>query len=103
MRVATASSFWSRFRGLLGTRFDRLAFDALHLTPCKSIHTFGMRYALDVAFLNRHNKVIRVRYRVMPMRWCSAPPGTVSVLERPAAQRPWLHNGQYIQTEGDLL
>lgn len=45
-----------RMRGLLG----REGIDgALLLRPGKSVHTFGMRFPLDVAFLNRDMVVLR--------------------------------------------
>ena len=98
MKVATASSLLARVRGLLGTRPGGLDFDALHITPCKSIHTFGMRYPIDLAFLNKQNQVIQIRKGIAPQRYCRAPKGTVSVLERPAVKQhqPWLRPGQYL-------
>jgi uncharacterized protein len=30
------------------------------LRPCRSVHTFGMRFDLDVAFLDRDDVVIRM-------------------------------------------
>lgn len=45
-----------RTRGLLG----RAGIDgALLLRPAKSVHTFGMRFAIDVAFLDRDHRVVR--------------------------------------------
>ncbi|KUO11828.1 DUF192 domain-containing protein [Streptomyces sp. DSM 15324] len=53
-----AASYRARTRGLLG----RDSVDgALLLTPAGSIHTFGMRISLDVAYLDRHLRVIAVR------------------------------------------
>jgi uncharacterized membrane protein (UPF0127 family) len=34
---------------------------ALLLSPANSIHTFGMRLAIDVAYLDRHLRVLAVR------------------------------------------
>ncbi|WP_340376471.1 DUF192 domain-containing protein [Streptomyces sp. SS7] len=53
-----AASYRARTRGLLG----RDSVDgALLLTPAGSIHTFGMRIPLDVAYLDRRLRVIAVR------------------------------------------
>ncbi|MFJ6655311.1 DUF192 domain-containing protein [Streptomyces sp. NPDC091377] len=53
-----ASSYRARTRGLLG----RDGIDgALLLTPAGSVHTFGMRFAIDVAYLDRGLGVIAVR------------------------------------------
>ncbi|MFF8603654.1 DUF192 domain-containing protein [Streptomyces sp. NPDC015232] len=52
-----AASFGARRRGLLG----RDGIDgALLITPTNSIHTFGMRFALDVAYLDRSCTVLDV-------------------------------------------
>jgi uncharacterized membrane protein (UPF0127 family) len=46
-----------RTRGLLG----RSAFEgALLLRPARSVHTFGMRFPIDVAFLDEEMRVLRV-------------------------------------------
>lgn len=52
-----AASYRARTRGLLG----RDGFDgAIMLTPCNSVHTFGMRFAIDVAYLDRELRVLDV-------------------------------------------
>lgn len=50
-----AASYRARTRGLLGR--DGLA-GALLLTPAGSVHTFRMRFAIDVAYLDRNLRVI---------------------------------------------
>jgi len=53
-----ATSYRARTRGLL----ERDTVDgALLLSPAGSIHTFGMRIPIDVAYLDRHLRVIAVR------------------------------------------
>lgn len=53
-----AASYRARTRGLLG----RTGIDgALLLSPAKSIHTFGMRMPIDVAYLDRRLVVRAVR------------------------------------------
>ncbi|MET9830647.1 DUF192 domain-containing protein [Streptomyces sp. NPDC006385] len=53
-----ASSYRARTRGLLG----RDAVDgAILLCPANSVHTFGMRIPIDVAYLDRGLEVIAVR------------------------------------------
>ncbi|QSS92847.1 DUF192 domain-containing protein [Streptomyces sp. M54] len=52
-----AASYRARTRGLLGR--DGIA-GALMLTPCGSVHTFGMRFAIDVAYLDRRCRVLAV-------------------------------------------
>ncbi len=47
----------SRARGLLGR--DGIG-GALVLTPCRSVHTLGMRFAIDVAYLDEQGIVIKI-------------------------------------------
>jgi len=96
MKVKTVTSYYARIKGLLGTRQHQLDFDALHIIPCKGIHTFGMKYAIDLAFLDAQGKVISLRTNIAPNRVCPSPLGTKSVLERPAGKAFWLSPGDYI-------
>jgi uncharacterized membrane protein (UPF0127 family) len=68
--VATAevpSTRASRRRGLLGR--DGLAPGrAMLLAPCSSVHTFFMRFAIDVVFLDREGCVVHVVHRMRPGR-----------------------------------
>jgi uncharacterized membrane protein (UPF0127 family) len=61
-QVEVAGTTGARLRGLLGREGLE---GALLLPHCRSVHTLGMRFAIDVAFLNRHGKVVAV---VTPMR-----------------------------------
>jgi uncharacterized membrane protein (UPF0127 family) len=60
----------ARRQGLRG----RDEFDgALVLRPCRQVHTFGMRFPIDVAFCDRDGRVVRTyhlaRRRVSPIVW----------------------------------
>jgi uncharacterized protein len=55
--IRLASSLKDRTIGLLST--PRLAEgEGMYLTPCRSIHTFFMRYAIDVLFIDADGKVL---------------------------------------------
>jgi uncharacterized protein len=41
---------------------------ALHLPRCRSVHTFGMRFALDLVWLDAHGDVVRIDRAVPPGR-----------------------------------
>ncbi|MER0482374.1 DUF192 domain-containing protein [Streptomyces sp. Edi2] len=56
--VEIAASWRARSRGLLGR--DGIE-GALLLTPASSVHTFRMRFAIDVAYLSRDFTVLAVR------------------------------------------
>lgn len=53
--VEIAASYGTRRRGLLGR--DGIA-GALLLSPCNSVHTFRMRFPIDVAYLDRDLRVV---------------------------------------------
>jgi hypothetical protein len=79
-RVWIARSFKHRLLGLLRTK--SLAEDeALMLSPGGSIHTLGMRYPIDVAFLDRQLKILRLAPQLPPWRICYAPSKTKHVVE----------------------
>ncbi len=81
-----------RLRGLLGT--DERARPVL-LTRCRSIHTCGMRYALDVAFVGERGEVLSVLRGLAPRRRVSCTKA-VCVAERPASEDEWFEEGQHL-------
>ena len=64
-RASVARSFFRRLKGLLGTE-TLLDGDALLLAPCNSIHMFGMKYAIDVVFLDKELVVVDVLENIAP-------------------------------------
>jgi uncharacterized membrane protein (UPF0127 family) len=74
-----------------GARMLGLAFldredagEGLLIPRCRSVHTFGMRFPLDLVFLNPESRVIRLRRAVPPWRIVRCP-DAASVLELPSA------------------
>jgi uncharacterized membrane protein (UPF0127 family) len=65
--VELATTAWHRARGLLGRRALEPA-RALWLAPCRSIHTVGMRFPIDVVYLDRDWRVVAIREQVVPYR-----------------------------------
>ena len=59
-RVAIAESLLARTRGLLGTRTLPRS-EALLLRPCRQVHSFFMKYALDLVFVDRSGRVLLTR------------------------------------------
>ncbi|OUL97481.1 hypothetical protein CA603_02255 [Paraburkholderia hospita] len=61
--VEVADRAVERMRGLLG----RVALDAdraLWLEPCNAVHTFGMRFPIDVVFIDRRGSVLSIHRNV---------------------------------------
>ncbi|MGI5339768.1 DUF192 domain-containing protein [Streptomyces sp. CA-181903] len=78
--VEVAASYRARTRGLLGR--DGIE-GAMLLTPAGSVHTFGMRFPIDVAYLSRDMRVLAVR--TMPPHRLGRPrPAARHVLESAA-------------------
>jgi uncharacterized membrane protein (UPF0127 family) len=67
IRVMTARGFAARQRGLLGR--DELDPDeGLWISPCKQVHTFGMRFPIDVAFLDAGGRLLHAVHEMQPGR-----------------------------------
>jgi uncharacterized membrane protein (UPF0127 family) len=67
LRVAEARARSARLRGLAG--LDSLPRDAgLHIPGCRSVHTFTMRFPLDLIWLDRDGRRVRVDRDVPPRR-----------------------------------
>ena len=71
-----------RRTGLL--KHDRLVpGQGLWIVPCESVHSFFMKFAIDVVYLDRNKKVRKIRHRMVPWR-LSACLTAHSILELPA-------------------
>ena len=55
----------------------------LLIPRCRSVHTLGMRFRLDLLFLDADGRVIELRRVVPPGRFVRCP-GAVAVLELPS-------------------
>jgi uncharacterized membrane protein (UPF0127 family) len=65
--VETAFDSADRRRGLLG-RDGLAAGHALVIAPTNLVHTFSMRFAIDIIFTARDGRVLKVRKAVPPRR-----------------------------------
>ena len=67
---------------LIGLMFKKeISYDGLHLEPCNSIHTFFMKFPLDLVFLDKNLKVVKVLEGVKPWRMTRLYFSSSSVLE----------------------
>jgi uncharacterized protein len=67
-KVPVASTVLIRLVGLGFMRRER-AGPGLFIPDCRSVHTFGMLFALDIAFLDAQGRVIELRRDVSPGRF----------------------------------
>ena len=82
-RARLADTWWGRLRGLLGTGALPEG-EGLILRPCRSVHMFGMRYPLDVAFFDHEARVVATYPSLAPGRWTRVHRAAVAALELPA-------------------
>ena len=67
LRVAEADTRAARMKGL--ARLDEIPpSTALHIPRCRSVHTFTMRFPLDLIWLDKAGRVVRVDPQVPPRR-----------------------------------
>jgi uncharacterized protein len=65
--VDVADSSAKRQKGLLG-RDSLPTGQGLWIVPCESVHTFGMRFPIDVLYLDRKKRVRKTRQTMVPWR-----------------------------------
>ena len=80
--IRKADNFFTRLIGLL-RRQSLGPEEALWLIPSMGVHTIGMKFPIDVIFLDRHNKVIATICDMAPRRLSRLHLGARSVLELP--------------------
>lgn len=81
-RAEVADTSAKRRTGLL--KHQRLeSGEGLWIVPCESVHTFFMKFAIDLVYLDKNKKVRKVRDSVPPWR-ASACFSANSILELPA-------------------
>jgi hypothetical protein len=98
-RVDVADTSERRRTGLL--KHSGLAEgEGLWIIPCEAVHTFGMKFPIDVVFINRKREVVKVR-KNMTRRRLAIALWAHSVLELPAgvAERTRTEPGDQLQFE----
>ena len=81
--VTTAATRVARAVGLLARhRFG--TGEGLWITPCRGVHTYGMRFPIDVVALSRSGEVVDMVTQMRPWRIRLPRRGVVGVLELPA-------------------
>jgi uncharacterized membrane protein (UPF0127 family) len=98
-RALIADNSKTRKTGLL--KHDRLeSGEGLWITPCEGIHTVGMKFPIDVLFLDKKRKVVKIR-AAMPRWRMAASLFAHSVLELPSgtAQATQTTSGDQLEFE----
>jgi uncharacterized membrane protein (UPF0127 family) len=82
--VPVATSLVSRLLGLALLRRER-AGPGLLIPRCRSVHTFGMRFTLDLVFLDERQRVVEIQRAVPPRRLVRCA-DAMAVLELPSPE-----------------
>lgn len=95
--IVVADTLSTRLLGLMFKDKVHIGGDGLLLDPCNSIHTFFMRFPIDVVFIGKNNVVIKIIRNIVPWRMTWIYFSAYKTLELPAGHLPQDLN------EGDLL
>ena len=95
--IEVPDTVFGRMKGLLGRRSLGRG-KAMLLSPCSSIHTFGMQFSLDLVFLDRTMRITSLSEKVPPNRVEWGGVAARSVLE---LETGWLEMASL--REGDQL
>lgn len=81
--VRLANTFLTRLRGLMFT-YRPGPGEGIWLRPCQGVHTFWMLFTIDVIFLDRELRIVRLVDNLRPFRMTRPCFAAHSVLELPA-------------------
>jgi uncharacterized protein len=82
--LAIARTHWTRFRGLMATDASRFRRgQGLWISPSHGVHTFAMRFPIDVVYLDHSCIVVHVEEELKPWRVAAVRMQASSVLELP--------------------
>lgn len=94
--IRIADDMISRLIGLM-FRKKLVGAEGLLIDPCNSIHTFFMRYNLDIVFIGKENRVVKIIRNIPPWRMTWIYFSARKTLELPAGKLPM------DLKEGDIL
>ena len=90
--IQVAGTFWERLRGLMG-RSSLDEGEAMLFERARQVHTFGMRFPLDVVFCDRDWSVVHVVQVMRPNRVTRLIPVSYFVVELAAGVSAGLRKG----------
>ncbi len=95
--VRVAGSFTERLKGLMLKDQDKATQHLMAIAPCKQVHTFFMKFPIDVAYCDRYGKVIEVHKNIEPWHVDKSVSAAYIAVEAPA--------GTYLKdvSKGDVI
>jgi protein-S-isoprenylcysteine O-methyltransferase Ste14/uncharacterized membrane protein (UPF0127 family) len=102
LKVIHASNLLARLAGIRGLKTFNPQ-DVLYIDRCNSIHTFGLTHPIDVAFLNKDGRIVKLMNELPPKRITNILRTAYSVLEFPAntIKRQELEVGDVLEVSTD--
>ncbi len=95
--VSVADTFMKRFLGLMGKKELRPG-TGLKIKPCNSIHTFYMKFPIDVIFLSEDHKVLKLISNMKPRRVSAIVKNAKYVIETNADElTDKIHEGDIVE------
>lgn len=79
-RIINANTFMKRLRGYMFTERPTIK-EVLILDDCNSIHTFNMKFDIDVLFLDEEDRVIKILRGLKRRKIIPTVPDCVKVVE----------------------
>lgn len=80
--VMVADSFFKRFKGLMFTK-ELPEQNVMLIKPCNEIHTYNMRYSIDVLYIDIYNRIIAINEDMKPGRIGKSVKNSAFVVELP--------------------
>lgn len=77
-KTVMTSNSWEKLRGLLARKPLQTG-EAMIIAACAAVHTIGMRYALDLIFLDKHWRILKIAVAVKPWRIAACPGAAMTV------------------------
>lgn len=78
--IEVADTSFARMKGLM---FQKEIKNGLLIKPCNSVHTFFMKKSIDILYLNKQGKIIKMTPAMKPWRVGPIVFGAKSVIELP--------------------
>ena len=83
--VMVANTFLKRFKGLMFSK-ELPDENSLLIVPCNEIHTFNMKYSIDVLYLDKNNNILHIDEEMKPGKVGKHVKKAVSVVELPSGK-----------------
>ncbi|WP_051309756.1 DUF192 domain-containing protein [Desulfogranum japonicum] len=102
IQLERAETMMSRLVGLLG-RSGLGSGHGLLISPCNQVHTFFMRFVIDVVFLDSENHIVKICPAMRPWRLSPMVFKAKAVLELPEGESAGLEVGEQLILEQDRI